>query len=196
MAGPAQGAAGGWDTGHHLLVAHGADVFQALAGHIADEVGDGAAVEAGCDNAHMAVLVKGVGPLDDDGVGVVILEGLVNLLIHRLALVKHVGETLAAGGLGDAQQAVGAVAHSTQAGFHLIAQLLGDKGVGGAASQQDIGVLPGLLELGHLDDRLGNQAAGLSGGQNKGSFHDDYSNLISFLTRFADEDIHLHRKNV
>ncbi len=196
MAGTSQGAAGSGDAGDHLLIAHRADVFQALAGHVADEVGDSAAVKAGGDNAHMAVLVEGVGPLDDDGISVIVLEGLVNLLVYGLALVEHVGKALAAGGLGDAQQAVGAVAHSTQAGFHLIAQLLGDKGVGGSTSQQDIGVLPGLLELGHLDDRLGNQAAGLRGGQNKGSFHDDYSNLISFLTRFADEDIHLHRKNV
>ena len=119
----------------------------------------------------MAVQVEGVGALDDDGVGVEVLQGLVHLLVHGLALVEHIGEALAAGGLGDAQHCVGAVAHGAQAGLHIISQLLGDEGVGGAAGQQHIGVLPGLLELGSLDDRLGDQAAGLSGGQNKSCFH-------------------------
>ena len=43
--------------------------------------------------------------LDDDGISVIVLEGLVNLLVYGLALVEHVGKALAAGGLGDAQQA-------------------------------------------------------------------------------------------
>ena len=165
MVGAAQSAAGGGHAGHHLLIAHRADPLQALAGHIADEVGHGAAIEAGGDDAHMAILVKGVGALDDDGVSVVVLKGLVDLLIHRLSLIEYVGEALAAGGLSDAEHSIGAVAHRAQSGLDgLIAQqFLGDEGVGGAAGQQHIGLLPCLLEFRHLDDRLGDQTAGLSG---------------------------------
>ncbi|MCD8371557.1 MAG: hypothetical protein LUC94_14775 [Clostridiales bacterium] len=101
----------------------------------------------------------------------VILESVADGLLHGLSLQEDVRKTLPGGGLGDTQHSIGADTDSTLAGFHIIAQLLGNEGIGGAAGQQNIGVLPGFLEFGSLDNSSGNQTACFGRGENKGGFY-------------------------
>lgn len=120
------------------------------------------AVEAGSDDADIAVHIDGIGALDHHRLGVEISQRLDQRLVGFFALVKHVRKALAAVGIGDAEQPIGADADSAASGLDAVApqQLLRDESVGGAAGQQQIGGFPSLLKLGHGDDCLGNQGAG------------------------------------
>lgn len=162
MGGTAERLGGSLHRGNKLFESDGSDELEALGGDRSDDAGNGAAVEAGSDDADIAVHIDGIGALDHYRLGVEISQRLDQRLVGFFALVKHVRKALAAVGIGDAEQPIGADADSAASGFDAVApqQLLRDESVGGAAGQQQIGGFPSLLKLGHGDDCLGNQGAG------------------------------------